>query len=211
MAAKAYTSSTGSSATKPHAIIALACFVIFGWAALIGSARAQVPVASNDTSIGAESGINASGSISINQVAGVGNQQTNASLMTNFPGQMEINQASLGNFLTDSDRGSATIGASAFSASSGLVQVSQTSGAGNIAANAAFVGVSATGDALTAISLSQLRGGFVPVDPNSPQQYAGHYAIAPSAFSGTTGLVQVQQTVGTNNVAANTMSVHMQP
>jgi hypothetical protein len=209
MAAKAYTSFTESSATKPRAIVALmASVIVIGLAASMGTARAQD--IGDNTSIGASSGVNSNGSISINQVAGVGNQQSNESLVTNSPGQLQINQISLGNFVADSDKGSATIGSGAFAGASGLVQVSQASGAGNISANAAFVGVTSAQDALSPIVLSQFRGGFAPADPNAPQ-YDGHYAIASTAFAGSSGLVQVDQTVGNNNVTSNVVAVHVLP
>ena len=208
MAAKAYTSFTESSAMKPRIVIALVAAVVGGWVSSMGIARAQD--SGDNTSIGASSGVNSSGSISVNQAAGVGNQQSNQSLVTDSPGQLQVNQISLGNFVADSDKGSATIGSGAFAGASGLVQVSQTSGSGNISANAAFVGVTSAEDALSPIVLSQFRGGFAPADPNSPQ-YDGRYAIASTAFAGSSGLVQVDQTVGNNNVTSNVVAVHVLP
>jgi hypothetical protein len=204
MAAKAYTSFKGSSVTKPRTIITIVAVLMLGVAGAAGSARAQ------DTSIGAATLTDTSGAISVNQVAGVGNQQTNEALVTAAPGQVQIDQLSVGNFLTSADKGSATIGAGALAGTTGLLQVTQTSGAGNLSANAAFVGVSGAEDALSPITLSHFRGGFAPVDPNSPQ-YDGRYAIASSAFAGSSGLVQVDQTVGNNNVTSNVVAVHVQP
>ena len=64
------------------------------------------------------------------------------------------------------------------------------------------------GDALDAVSLSQMRGGTPLVSPNG---YDGHTSIAPTAFAGATGVVQVEQTAGNNNIAANVLSVHVGP
>jgi hypothetical protein len=174
------------------------------WIGPMGNARAQV--LGDTTSIGPNSGVNNIGAVSINEVAGVGNQQTNEALVTGIPGKMSVNQTSIGNFVNTRNAGTAIIGDAAFSSSSGLIQVSQASGAGNVEANAAFVGVSATGSALTAISLSQFRGGFAPPNPNA--EFQGTYSIAPTAFTGASGLVQVQQTAGDNNVTANSVAVN---
>jgi hypothetical protein len=185
-------------------VVAVALISFAGWFATTGNARAQA--LGDTTTIGPSSGVNNVGAVSINEVAGVGNQQTNEALVTDIPGKMSVNQNSIGNFVNVRNSGSTVIGDGAFSQSSGLMQVSQASGSGNLEANAAFVGVSATGSALTAISLSQLRGGFAPPNPNA--EFAGTYSIAPTAFAGASGLVQVQQTAGTNNVTANSVAVN---
>jgi hypothetical protein len=206
MTPSALTLRVASSAIKSRTIGALVMFAVVGWTALTGYARAQD--IGGTTFIGASSGLNLTGSLSINQVTGVGNQQNNSSIVTDVPGQLTINQSSIGEFITDVYSGSTIIGDHAFTQASGLVQVSQTSGAGNIAANAEFVGIGDTGNAVNAISLSQLRSGFAEPDPNSPQ-FDALNSISPTAFAGSSGLIQVQQTAGNNNVAANTMAVHM--
>jgi len=204
MTSKASVPPAESRSPRSRVAVTVALLSIVGWIAPMGNARAQV--FGDTTVIGADSGVNTIGAISINEVAGVGNQQTNEALVTGIPGKMSVNQTSIGNFTNGFSSGTAVIGDGAFSLSSGLVQVSQASGAGNVEANAAFVGVSATGSALGAISLSQLRGGFAPPNPNA--EFEGTYSIAPTAFAGSSGLVQVQQTAGNNNVTANSVAVN---
>lgn len=204
MTSKASTPTTRSLSRKSRVAATVVLLSLAGWFAPMGSARAQV--FGDTTVIGPNSGSENFGTVSLNEVAGVGNQQTNSALITGIPGKMTLNQTSIGNFVNIHDSGAAIIGDSAFTSSSGLIQVSQASGAGNVEANAAFVGVSSTGSALTAISLSQLRGGFAPPNPNA--EFQGTYSIAPTAFVGSSGLVQVQQTAGTNNVTANSVAVN---
>jgi len=204
MTSKASTPTMESRSPKSRVLATVALLALIGWFAPMGSARAQV--LGDTTVIGPNSGVNNVGTVSLNEVAGVGNQQNNEALITGVPGKITVNQTSIGNFTNIHDSGATIIGASAFSLSSGLMQVSQASGSGNVEANAAFVGVSQTGSALTAISLSQLRAGFAPPNPNA--EFQGTYSIAPTAFSGTSGLVQVQQTAGTNNVTANSVAVN---
>ncbi len=58
------------------------------------------------TVIGPNSGVNNVGAVSINEVAGVGNQQTNEALVTGIPGKMSVNQNSIGNFVNIRNSGS---------------------------------------------------------------------------------------------------------
>jgi hypothetical protein len=170
----------------------------------VGRAWAQ----SDTTLIGGSSFVGASGFRAINQAAGVGNQEANSTIITTIPAHLDINQYSYGIFKNNTKGGSASISDNAFAGSSGITQVTQASGSGNIEANAAFIGIGFSGDALDAVSLSQMRGGTPLVSPNG---YDGHTSIAPTAFAGATGVVQVEQTAGNNNIAANVLSVHVGP
>jgi hypothetical protein len=173
--------------------------------AFVGGAWAQ----SDTTLIGGSSFSGASGIRAINQAAGVGNQEANAVVITTIPGHLDINQFSYGILKNVSKSGDATITGNAFAGSSGITQVTQASGSGNIEANAAFIGTGFSGVAMDAVTLSQIRGGAPPVNPSEP--YYGHTSIAPGAFAGATGVVQVEQTAGNNNTAANVLSVHVGP
>jgi hypothetical protein len=192
------------SRPKWRVLAALTTFAI----ASISTPSAWGQIYQDSTSIGAGTFANLSGQISLNQVAGVGNQQDNSALVTDIPGQLTINQESIGNFVPSQDKGSTNIGNGALAGASGLIQISQTSGTGNEAANAAFVGIGNAADAVNAISLSQMRGGFAPLDANS-MQFSGHDSISPTAFAGASGVIQVQQTAGNDNVVANTLAVHV--
>ena len=90
------------------------------------------------------------------------------------------------------------------------MQVTQASGAANMLANAAFVGVDAATANLSPVSLSQVSN--VPVPPNvTSASFQGQAAVAPTAFAGATSVVQVDQTAGNNNVAENQFSLHFEP
>lgn len=164
---------------------------------------------SDTTLIGPSSFSGASGIRAINQAAGVGNQEANAVVITAIPGHLDINQYSYGILKNSAKSGDAIIADHAFAGSSGITQVTQASGSGNIEANAAFIGIGYAGVPLDAVSLSQMRGGAPMVNPNG--SYYGHTSIAPTAFAGATGVVQVEQTAGNNNTAANVLSVHVGP
>jgi hypothetical protein len=174
-------------------------------ATFVGSAWAQ----SDTTLIGGPSFSGASGTRAINQASGVGNQEANEAVITTIPAHLNIDQFSWGPLKNSSKGGDATIAGNAFARSSGITQVTQASGSGNIEANAAFIGIGFAGVPLDAVSLSQMRGGAPLVNPGGP--YYGHTSIAPTAFAGATGVVQVEQTAGNNNTAANVLSVHVGP
>jgi hypothetical protein len=185
----------------------LTAIAIFGLLETInGVASAQV--IAGKTSIGDSSLTGTSGHVAINQAAGIGNQEMNTvSLSNTAAGTLTINQKLQGNF-APTDNGSATLGNYALAGASGIVQLSQTSGNGNIAANAAFIGVGPESGAMSPISLSQMRTGFAPPDPNAVP-YTGHTSISPTAFAGASGVVQVDQTAGDNNVGANLFSLRV--
>ncbi len=150
------------------------------------------------------------GVISLNVAAGVVNQQDNSALITDIPGTLNVNQSSTGNE-TPANTVSARIGSLAFSSSSGLMQVTEASGVGNLQANAAFIGIDTiASQALSGASLSQMRSTQIPA-PNGPVPFQGEATISPSAFANTSGVVQVDQTAGNNNVAANLLSLHVGP
>lgn len=190
----------GTSRWSTALLAAILCASTF-----VGRAWAQ----SDTTLIGGSSFSGASGVRAINQAAGVGNQEANAAIITTIPAHLDINQYSYGILKNASKSGDATIAGNAFAGSSGITQVTQASGSGNIEANAAFIGIGYAGSPLDAVSLSQMRGGAPMVNPNG--SYYGHTSIAPTAFAGATGVVQVEQTAGNNNTAANVLSVHVGP
>ncbi|MGH8010945.1 MAG: hypothetical protein ACREQ4_00435 [Candidatus Binataceae bacterium] len=163
----------------------------------------------NTTTIGASTLSGGNGAFAINQSAGVANQEANSTLVTNGgSAHLGINQLSYGQYKSAAAGNSAQIGAQVFAGTSGIMQLNQTSGSGNIEANAAFIGIGGSGTALASISLSQMRGGTdQPVTPGPAA--TEQTSIAPSAFSGASGLAQVQQISGNNNVAANTMALHI--
>jgi hypothetical protein len=162
---------------------------------------------SNSASIGASVMSGSNGALAINEAAGVGNQQVNAAMVANGPGQLSVNQVTLGNF-NSAGSNSAQIGNNVFAGATGIMQLNQASGSGNLEANAAFIGIGGDASAVTGISLSQIRGGSGQVtipQANVPVQAS----IASTAFAGAAGVAQVEQVSGNNNVAANTMALHL--
>lgn len=113
---------------------------------------------------------------------------------------------------TDSKHASAFIGAHAFSGVSGLLSINQASGQANTQANNIAIGSSTQGVAVADNILDTTAAGHAgqnkkEVDPLMDQ----HIGIADTAFQGTSGLVQVNQTAGSSNSTANNFALRIAP
>jgi hypothetical protein len=190
----------------------LAVFPVVAAISLVSLIRVRPCLAQFSDTTAVESGsfVKSTGNMQLNQAAGLGNQEVNFDLVTQSPTALSISQREKGRITGSAVTGSASITGNAFAQSSGVMQVTQASGAANMLANAAFVGVDGTTDNLNPVSLSQVS--YVPVSPNATAaSFQGQAAVAPTAFAGVTGVVQVDQTAGNNNVAANQFSLHFEP
>lgn len=94
----------------------------------------------------------------------------------------------------DSATEQATISGSAFRTGTGVIGVNQTSGNGNAQAN-----VTAIGGAKTSSAVHQ--------SVQAPSSESGSAAIDGFAFSGSAGIVQVNQSAGSGNAQANVVVV----
>lgn len=144
-----------------------------------------------------------------NQAAGLINQEDNEQLVTTNAGQINIDQTSLGSIQV-TNNANAKIGDMVGANSSGLMQINQAAGDGNLLANAAFIGVSAQAlTPLSGISLSQTRasGGSGGTEPT----FEGQATMASTAFLHASGVVQVDQVAGNNNLASNALTLHVAP
>ncbi|HKV55579.1 MAG TPA: hypothetical protein VJN94_13170 [Candidatus Binataceae bacterium] len=153
---------------------------------------------------------NLNGHVAINEAAGAGNQESNAAVVTTAVGALNISQQSTGNVGIRTTTGSTKIGDNAFAGSTGVIQVTQAGGVGNMLANAAFVGLDGPTGSMGPLSLSQVSNAPMP-QSNANTTYHEQTGIASTAFSGVNGVVQADQAAGNNNIAANALSVHFEP
>lgn len=163
----------------------------------------------NGTHATIESGVavGVSGALGVNQAAGVNNAQANSALIANggsvTAGASSTNQQAL--VTTTTGAASAAIQGNAFSGTSGLTQVNQTSGAGNLQRNATVIvtgdasGVASVSD--TALSAAISKGG--PAGANNLNDQFRTASISGDAFRGVSGVLQVNQSAGIGNVTAN--------
>lgn len=184
---------------------------VLGVAFAIISFTAPNSHAQDSTTLGAFDTSGSKGVITINQVAGVGNQETNNLLVVNNGvGHLEVDQLSTGD-VVPATTVSAKITSVAGLGNSGLLQINQASGNGNQLANAAFIGISADAlQPLSPVTLSQTRADSTGT-VFSGLPFQGHATIDPAAFSGASGVVQIGQVAGNNNLTANVVSLRVTP
>ena len=155
------------------------------------------------------------GRFAVNMAAGDSNAQTNAgALATGLDGGtaaalVGVHQATGWIRATAPDLSIAVIGGRAFANSSGAVSVNQTSGVGNTQANGMAVAV---GFDVEAASESVLAATASGVGLGGPARGANMKAvsISDSAFRGSRGLVQINQSAGSGNSTANNFAFQLQ-
>ncbi|AJP57205.1 hypothetical protein UC34_09715 [Pandoraea vervacti] len=192
-------------------VIALTATTAF--AAIAGASQAQDVWIVNGELAGThatiENGVavGVSGALGVNQAAGVNNVQANSAVVANggglTTGATSTNQQAF--VATTTGAASAVIQGNAFSGTSGLMQINQTSGAGNLQRNATVIvsgdasGVASVSD--TALSAAISKGG--PAGHNNLNDQFRTASISSDAFRGASGVLQVNQSAGIGNVTAN--------
>jgi len=151
--------------------------------------------------------VGAVGAVGVNQAAGVNNAQANSTVISNggglTAGSSSTNQQAL--VTTTTGAASAAIQGNAFSGTSGVTQVNQASGVGNLQRNATVIvsgdasGVASVSD--TALSAAISKGG--PTGHNNLNDQFRTASISGDAFRGVSGVLQVNQSAGIGNVTAN--------
>ncbi len=155
------------------------------------------------------------GAIGVNVVAGDSNAQLNARALAVSVGQgvsatAQI-KASQHVGLPEGGPDSATslIGGNAFSNATGLISVNHASGAGNAQLNDFAIGVAVGGVAVTESELNLTVTGQ-PVGDAVVEDTSGQHrevAISDSAFSGSSGVVQINQLAGSGNATSNSFGL----
>jgi hypothetical protein len=179
----------------------------------IGSASAQ-SVSLSEIGAGALAGTR--GNVAANISSGAGNAQSRLAVIAvgaqqaNADIRASHQTESHGNTLQVVGNAHAVIGAGAFAGSTGILAVHQASGNGNAQAN--LVGISAapvaevTIDYLANVHATRSLGS---TDGKTVARASGERSavVADSAFTGATGIVQVNQLAGSGNTAANAFAL----
>ncbi|MBV4531543.1 adhesin [Pseudomonas sp. SWRI107] len=158
------------------------------------------------------SGARYQGVLSVNQAAGDGQQQANAraiALGHDASATTQIRQQAH----TQADASmaaGATIQGSAFSGGNGILGVNQSAGAGNQQANAVRLSVSAQPLSLDDSVLMQQNVALIN-NSGATDTPAGYRQVSTSdqAFTGSRGVIQLNQSAGVGNRTANTLSVRV--
>ena len=153
------------------------------------------------------------GAIGVNVVAGDSNAQLNARALAVSVGQgvsatAQI-KASQHVGLPDNGPDSATslIGGNAFSNASGLISVNHASGVGNAQINDIAIGIAVGGVAVTESELNlTVTGQPVSAALAGGSQHR-EVSISDSAFTGSSGVVQINQLAGSGNATSNSFGL----
>lgn len=158
---------------------------------------------------------NTRGRFAVNVAAGDSNAQVNAGALSIDPSgglaaANVISHQSVGqNSITAPDLSIAIIGDRAFTNSVGAISVNQASGVGNTQANGMAI---ALGVEVEAVSESLLSATASGVGLNGAGSSSGEKAatISNTAFQGSRGLVQINQSAGSGNSTSNNFAFQLQ-
>lgn len=182
--------------------------------ALLGCASAMadpgVNVVNNSTLN--NSGMQYKGNMMINQAAGDQQQQVNSraiAIGTEAQATGSLRQK-LTTLADPSMNATSTIGGHSFSNGNGALGVNQSAGANNQMINAMRISISAKPQSIDDSALSQQNVALLP-DSGATDASQGSRQIATSdqAFTGSRGVIQVNQSAGVGNRMANTLSIRV--
>ena len=171
---------------------------------------------SSDTTVNTahlqDSGMQYKGNFNVNQAAGDQQQQTNVraiSIGTEAAATTRINQR----ITTPADpsmNATSTLGGSAFSHGNGVLGVNQGAGANNQMANVVRIGISAGPQSIDDSALSQQNVAFLPGSGATGTPIGSRQVVtSDQAFTGSRGVIQVNQSAGVGNRMANTLSIRV--
>ncbi|RKE34826.1 hypothetical protein B0G76_0853 [Paraburkholderia sp. BL23I1N1] len=191
--------------SRKHLRRTLMAWAILGLTSV--AAHAQTPPALVDVQslIGNGAAAGAVGVVAINETAGLDNAQANQGVFTN--GQVPLNligSSQSANTNAKTTAAKSTISSNAFSNTSGLIEVNQSAGVGNLQRNSAVVGSGSIGAEIVAdgvLSATTAKGGGLGRSGDSHN--AREVSIGADAFKNVNGIVQINQTAGSGNVSSN--------
>lgn len=152
------------------------------------------------------------GNLSINQAAGDQQQQANARAIA-IGHDAQATTRIIQRTDTAASRAidaNASIGGNAFSNGSGVLGVNQSAGAGTQQANAVRISISAVPQSIDdSVLLQQNVALSNSSDPTDHAPGSRQVSTSDQAFTGSRGVVQLNQSAGVGNRMANTLSVRV--
>ncbi|AVU76980.1 MULTISPECIES: adhesin [Pseudomonas] len=159
-----------------------------------------------------DSGSRYTGNFNVNQAAGDQTQQTNTraiAIGTHAQATTVVRQR-LDTAADPSMNATARIGGSSFSNGNGVLGVNQSAGANNQMANVMRVGISARPQSIDDSALSQQNVALLPNSGATGTPTGSRQVVtSDQAFTGSRGVIQVNQSAGVGNRMANTLSIRV--
>ncbi|MCE8029900.1 hypothetical protein HOP54_14495 [Halomonas daqingensis] len=154
------------------------------------------------------------GAVNVNIASGDRNLQSNSGAIaigSNALANNIVVQQITGDSALEPDRASVRIGDNALSQSAGWISVNQAAGARNVQSNTMSVALGVRGSSLTSENLSQVLSGGSGQEQGSDDSRSSRrdVEVETSAFRGTTGVVQVNQSAGRGNASSNSFRFRM--
>lgn len=176
------------------------------------SASADSGVRAVNNAVIQDSGVQYRGNFNVNQAAGDQQQQTNVRAIAigtqsgaSFSVQQRIDTPA-----NPSMNATANIGGTSFSNGNGVLGVNQSAGANNQMANAMRVSISAAPQSVDDSALSQQNVALLPNSGATGAQTGSRQVVtSDQAFTGSRGIIQVNQSAGVGNRMANTLSIRV--
>jgi hypothetical protein len=159
-----------------------------------------------------DSGSRYTGNFNVNQAAGDQTQQTNTraiAIGTHAQATTVVRQR-LDTAANPSVNATARISGSSFSNGNGVLGVNQSAGANNQMANVMRVGISARPQSIDDSALSQQNVALLPNSGATGTPTGSRQVVtSDQAFTGSRGVIQVNQSAGVGNRMANTLSIRV--
>ena len=158
------------------------------------------------------SGANYKGNLMMNQAAGDQQQQINNRAIA-IGSEASATGSITQKITTPADRSmnaTSSIGGNSFSNGSGALGVNQSAGANNQMINAMRISVSAAPQSIDDSALSQQNVALLPNSgATGTSQGSRQVVTSDQAFTGSRGVIQVNQSAGVGNRMANTLSIRV--
>jgi hypothetical protein len=180
-----------------------------------GAAAQEAPPPGQDHArIAGQAGSAAAGRIALNQAAGSGNTQTNlAVLATDARGGAAVQVRQQPAPGARARAASAQLQGDAFAGSRGLLSINQVAGSGNAQANLFVVGRQAAAGAVLVATVDDAALAVTAAEPPTDERAAPaalrDARIEDTAFRGSQGVVQLNQTAGVGNRSANAIVLQL--
>lgn len=158
------------------------------------------------------SGTQYRGNFNVNQAAGDQQQQANVraiAIGTEATATTSVNQR-INTPANPSMNATASIGGTSFSNGNGVLGVNQGAGANNQMANVMRISISAAPQAVDDSALSQQNVALLPGSGATGTPIGSRQVVtSDQAFTGSRGVIQVNQSAGVGNRMANTLSIRV--
>lgn len=185
-----------------------------------GLSNGQATASQNTSVIGGNAVTEVSGLVRVNLTSGDGNVQQNAAALAYSNGISAAVVEGVQSTEVISTNGLQILNTSiedfAFGGALGIVQVNNSSGTGNAQFNGAAIAIGELGGfAIVELNDEQMmdEAGPTSVGQSSSDDSTviSSVGLSPDAFKNATGIIQVNQTAGNNNVSSNSFTMSVSP